>query len=51
MTAKKLNIIGELINNSYARARSAFTARDVAGCVPEGTPPRDAYGLPMQIWS
>lgn len=31
MTARKLNIIGELINNSYARARSAFTARDVKG--------------------
>ena len=29
----------------------AIAARDVAGCVPEGMPPRDAYGLPMQIWS
>jgi cobalamin-dependent methionine synthase I len=28
---KKLNIIGELMNNSYARARNAFTSRDVAG--------------------
>src|SRR5438874_2042212 len=27
MTGKKLNIIGELINNSYARARKAFTDR------------------------
>src|SRR5689334_22862248 len=27
----KLNIIGELMNNSYARAREAFTNRDVAG--------------------
>ncbi|WED65042.1 dihydropteroate synthase [Synoicihabitans lomoniglobus] len=26
-----LNIIGELINNSYARARRAFTDRDVSG--------------------
>lgn len=26
-----LNIIGELINNSYARARRAFTERDLAG--------------------
>ncbi|MEO6567688.1 MAG: dihydropteroate synthase [Opitutaceae bacterium] len=30
MSAKKLNIIGELINNSYARARKAFTERNVA---------------------
>lgn len=29
----------------------AIAARDVAGCIPEGMPPRDAYGLPMQIWS
>lgn len=29
--SKKLHIIGELINNSYARARDAFNARDVAG--------------------
>lgn len=29
---------------------AAIAARDAAGCVPEGTPPRDAYGLPMQIW-
>jgi len=29
----------------------AIAARGVAGCVPEGMPPRDAYGLPMQIWS
>ncbi len=27
----KLNLIGELMNNSYARARSAFTARDAKG--------------------
>src|SRR5450631_3529006 len=27
MTGKKLNIIGELMNNSYARARKAFTER------------------------
>lgn len=30
---------------------AAIAARDVAGCVPEGIPPRDAYGLAMQIWS
>lgn len=30
MPVPKLNIIGELINNSYARARRAFTDRDVA---------------------
>jgi len=29
----------------------AIAARDAAGCVPEGTAPRDAYGVPMQIWS
>jgi len=29
----------------------AIAARDIADCVPEGTPPRDAYGLAMQIWS
>ncbi len=29
--SKKLHIIGELMNNSYARARDAFTARDVKG--------------------
>lgn len=29
----------------------AIAARDAAGCVPEGMAPRDAYGLPMQIWS
>jgi len=29
----------------------AIAARDAAGCVPGGTVPRDAYGLPMQIWS
>jgi 5-methyltetrahydrofolate corrinoid/iron sulfur protein methyltransferase len=29
MTPPKLNIIGELINNSYARARKAFTERSV----------------------
>lgn len=31
MPATHLNLIGELINNSYARARNAFTARDVKG--------------------
>jgi cobalamin-dependent methionine synthase I len=31
MTTKKLNIIGELMNNSYARARDAFSDRNVAG--------------------
>lgn len=28
----------------------ALAARDCAGCLPEGDPPRDAHGLPMQIW-
>ncbi len=31
MPAPKLNIIGELINNSYARARTAFTTRSADG--------------------
>lgn len=31
MPEKKLHIVGELINNSYARARRAFTDRNVAG--------------------
>jgi predicted RNase H-like nuclease len=29
----------------------AIAARDATGCVPEGMAPRDAHGLPMQIWS
>jgi 5-methyltetrahydrofolate--homocysteine methyltransferase len=29
--SKKLNVIGELMNNSYARARKAFTDRNVKG--------------------
>ena len=28
----------------------AIAARDASGCVPEGIPARDAYGLAMQIW-
>lgn len=28
----------------------AIAAREAAGCVPDGTAPRDAFGLPMQIW-
>ena len=28
----------------------AIAARDVAGCIPEGAPPRDACGVAMQIW-
>jgi predicted RNase H-like nuclease len=28
----------------------ALAARDCVGCVPEGEPPRDTQGLPMQIW-
>ncbi len=28
---RKLHVIGELMNNSYARARNAFTARDLEG--------------------
>ena len=29
----------------------AIAARDATGCVPEDMAPRDAHGLPMQIWS
>lgn len=28
----------------------ALAARDCAGCVPEEAAPRDAHGVPMQIW-
>ena len=28
----------------------AIAARDAAGCIPEGAPPRDACGVAMQIW-
>ncbi|MGD0253523.1 MAG: dihydropteroate synthase [Verrucomicrobiota bacterium] len=31
MSAKKLRIIGDLINNAYGRARNAFTARNLEG--------------------
>lgn len=31
MTNRRINIIGELMNNSYARARNAFTDRDLEG--------------------
>jgi len=30
MSNSKLHVIGELMNNSYARARNAFTARNAA---------------------
>ena len=29
---------------------AALAARDPAGSIPEGTPPLDGLGLPMQIW-
>jgi predicted RNase H-like nuclease len=29
---------------------AAIAARDPLGSVPEGSPPLDAHGLPMQIW-
>jgi predicted RNase H-like nuclease len=29
---------------------AAIAARDLAGSVPEGTPPRDSKELSMQIW-
>jgi predicted RNase H-like nuclease len=28
----------------------ALAARDSAESLPDGEPPRDAHGLPMQIW-
>ncbi len=28
----------------------ALAARDGAGCLPDGEPPRDAHGVAMQIW-
>lgn len=42
---------GAKIDDVLDACAVAIAARDVAGCVPEGVPPRDAYGLPMQIWS
>lgn len=42
---------GARIDDVLDACAVAIAARDVAGCVPEGMPPRDAYGLPMQIWS
>jgi predicted RNase H-like nuclease len=42
---------GAKIDDVLDACAVAIAARDVAGCVPEGMPPRDAYGLPMQIWS
>lgn len=42
---------GAKIDDVLDACAVAIAARDVAGCVPEGTPPRDAYDLPMQIWS
>jgi predicted RNase H-like nuclease len=42
---------GAKIDDVLDACAVAIAARDVAGCVPEGRPPRDAYGLPMQIWS
>ncbi len=42
---------GAKIDDVLDACAVAIAARDVTGCVPEGMPPRDAYGLPMQIWS
>ena len=42
---------GAKIDDVLDACAVAIAARDVAGCVPEGMPPRDTYGLPMQIWS
>ena len=42
---------GAKIDDVLDACAVAIAARDVAGSVPEGMPPRDAYGLPMQIWS
>jgi predicted RNase H-like nuclease len=42
---------GAKIDDVLDACAVAIGARDVAGCVPKGVPPRDAYGLPMQIWS
>ena len=42
---------GAKIDDVLDACAVAIAARDVVGCVPEGIPPRDAYGLPMRIWS
>jgi predicted RNase H-like nuclease len=41
---------GAKIDDVLDACAVAIAARDAAGCVPEGRPPRDACGLPMQIW-
>ncbi len=42
---------GAKIDDVLDACAVAIAARDASDCVPEGIPPRDAYGLPMQIWS
>jgi predicted RNase H-like nuclease len=41
---------GAKIDDVLDACAVAIAARDAASCIPEGVPPRDAYGLPMQIW-
>jgi predicted RNase H-like nuclease len=49
LTAKRMRT-GAKRDDVLDACAVAIAARDLAGCVPEGMPPRDDHGLPMQIW-
>jgi len=49
LTAKRMRT-GAKRDDVLDACACAIAARDLTNCVPEGEPPRDAYGLPMQIW-
>jgi predicted RNase H-like nuclease len=49
LTAKRIGT-GAKRDDVLDACAAALAARDPAGSVPEGTPPLDAQGLPMQIW-
>ena len=49
LTAKRIGT-GAKRDDVLDACAAALAARDPAGSVPEGTPPLDALGLPMQIW-
>lgn len=49
LTAKRMRT-GAKRDDVLDACACAIAARDLAGCVPEGSPPRDEYDLPMQIW-
>jgi predicted RNase H-like nuclease len=49
LTAKRIGT-GAKRDDVLDACAAAIAARDPAGSVPEGAPPLDAHGLPMQIW-